>query len=94
MKKSNTVSLEFITKNQMEILFQKKKSSNPEDSEISKSTLTSPSTKYLIVIYYTEYDSIRYPLPLAYEEPNGEVLKNMIQNLRAENDQLRKPNKE
>ncbi|KAG2389546.1 hypothetical protein C9374_014106 [Naegleria lovaniensis] len=100
MKKSNSVSLEFITKNQMEVLFQKKSSSkgsstpSMDDGEASKTSLTPSNTRYLIVIYYTEYDCVRYPLPLAYEEPNIEILKNLIQNLRNENEQLRKPNKE
>ncbi|KAF0979834.1 hypothetical protein FDP41_000987 [Naegleria fowleri] len=102
MKKSNSVSLEFITKNQMEVLFQKKASSSKgssstpsmDESETSKASLTPSNTRYLIVIYYTEYDCVRYPLPLAYEEPNIEILKNLIQNLRTENEQLKKPNKE
>ena len=98
MKKSNSVSLDFITKNQMEVLFQKKppsmKGSPLMEDESSKHTLSPPNTKYLIVIYYTEYDCVRYPLPLAYEEPNVEILKNVIQTLRTENDQLRKPNRE
>ncbi|EFC38162.1 predicted protein [Naegleria gruberi] len=41
-----------------------------------------------------QYDCVKYPLPLAYEEPNVEILKNMIQSLRTENEQLRKPSKD
>lgn len=86
----------------MEVLFQKKASSSKgssstpsmDESETSKASLTPSNTRYLIVIYYTEYDCVRYPLPLAYEEPNIEILKNLIQNLRTENEQLKKPNKE
>lgn len=95
MKKSNSVSLDFITKNQMEVLFQKKPSKgSPLMEDDSKNSMSPPNTKYLIVIYYTEYDCVKYPLPLAYEEPNVEILKNMIQSLRTENEQLRKPSKE
>ncbi|KAL9647471.1 hypothetical protein ABK040_006832 [Willaertia magna] len=88
--KSTSVTLELLQKHQVELLISKKRPKNDNKPLPSLSS----DVRYLIVVYFTEYDSVRYPLPMIYEPPNIELLKSVIRELRLENQRLKKPSKD
>lgn len=72
-QKSETVSIDLLTRQQLEILFRKNKQTyQPKNT----------NQRYLILTYAVEFDRVHYPLPLTYEEPTIDRLKEIVKRLK------------
>ncbi len=100
-RKSCSVTLELLTRSQLEIVCQKnlkKKSSTGNTAEIlNRRSLMSSlkennNQRYLDMVYHVEYDCVHYPLPLSYVKPDAERLRKKVQILRDENNKLKEEN--
>ena len=89
-KESESVFIDLLTYNDLEMLKARKTASSSSSSSISSSSTVSSTAgrsqlkRYVILTYQGEFDRVHYPLPLAFEEiPNSEALRKTILRLRA-----------
>ena len=98
-KNSDSVFLDILTYQDLQVLKARKQSSgNPTGSSQSQSQ-SQPSNntnnkRYLILTYVVEFDKVHYPLPLSFVDmPDVDALKNTIRRLRSEIEDMGKANK-
>lgn len=88
-KSSESVMIEIFSYQDLELLRSKngEQRSNPS---ISFNKPIKNNKRYLILTYLVEFDKVHYPLPLNFDEnPSPATLKNTIQRLRIENEDLK-----
>eukprot|EP01036_Dinobryon_divergens_P053401 gene53401-71387_t len=72
-KDSDSVFVDLLTYNDLEVLKARKSSTNMSSSSLSTSTSISSNPKsllkrYIILTYSGEFDRVHFPLPLAHED--------------------------
>ncbi|XP_043943437.1 centrosomal protein CCDC61 isoform X2 [Protopterus annectens] len=83
-KISESVTLDLLTYNDLELLRNRKIGVNSRHIPASKSSALN-TKRYLILIYSVEFDRIHYPLPLPYVgKPDPAVLQKVIRELKEE----------
>ncbi|ELU17212.1 hypothetical protein CAPTEDRAFT_226826 [Capitella teleta] len=82
LQTSETVSLDLLTYQDLEILRSKKSGGGGRGTSAANGL---NSKRYLILTYTVEFDRIHYPLPLPYVgKPDPRILQDMIRDLRDE----------
>lgn len=72
---TESVSADLLSQQDLEVLKKTRAQTAPQ---------TTQSKRYLIVTYAVEFDCVRYPLPLIYEEPTSETLQQTLDRLSQE----------
>ncbi|XP_039281448.1 centrosomal protein CCDC61 isoform X2 [Nilaparvata lugens] len=90
MKTSESVSLDLLTFNDLEILTTKRIMSHTIPNHPDNTSPTTASNRrYLILIYTVEFDRVHYPLPMEYcGPPDSQMLLATIRRLEQEVNQL------
>lgn len=78
-QKSDAVSVDLLTRAQLELLYSKR-----TNTQNATSISRNPNNRYLILTYTSEFDKVQYPLPLQYEQPSVDKLRDTIKRLRQE----------
>jgi coiled-coil domain-containing protein 61 len=89
-KNSESVYLDILTYQDLEMLKARKQKSNASSTAQSIDKLKTNNKRYMILTYAVEFDKVHYPLPLNFEEnPDVEALKATIRRLRNEIDDIK-----
>lgn len=93
-KNSDSVFLDILTYQDLQVLKSRKQGANPSQSQSLSNTNSTNNKRYLIMTYVVEFDKVHYPLPLNFNEnPDVESLKQTIKRLRSEIEEIGKINK-
>lgn len=93
-KNSDSVFLDILTYQDLQVLKARKQSSGTPTPSSQSNAQSQPQSiintkRYLILTYVVEFDKVHYPLPLTYvETPDVEALKNTIRRLRTEIEEM------
>lgn len=80
-QKSDSVTIDLLTRSQLELLFRKGKSKDNKETKKPENK-SIHQQKYLILTYAVEFDRVHYPLPLAYQPPTVDRLQETVKRLR------------
>eukprot|EP00201_Polytomella_parva_P019458 CAMPEP_0175040540 /NCGR_PEP_ID=MMETSP0052_2-20121109/1328_1 /TAXON_ID=51329 ORGANISM="Polytomella parva, Strain SAG 63-3" /NCGR_SAMPLE_ID=MMETSP0052_2 /ASSEMBLY_ACC=CAM_ASM_000194 /LENGTH=311 /DNA_ID=CAMNT_0016302779 /DNA_START=88 /DNA_END=1019 /DNA_ORIENTATION=+ len=85
---SDSVFVDLLTYQDLEAL-KNRKAANAGATQPPNRTGPIPNKRYLILTYAAEFDRVHYPLPLLFDEPDVERLKQIINKQRGDIERLR-----
>lgn len=84
---SECLRVDLLTYSDLQRLSQSRRGTDG-DASSSASVASKARRRYLIVTYSAEFDSVSYPLPLAFEEPTVALLQAVVRRLQAQLQEL------